>query len=155
MGGAAARAASLARADGSIWIVGSTLKLMQYQWLLRVPAVGTPVNQILDPGRILAIVGDGGGGASVAGVLGAPSDRGWFGTINAFGSMTAKQTYLSGRAPGVIHSLNRTGDAVALAMRASEPGGPTSGWLTEHRPRISGCAARPRRTSPQPSSGSR
>jgi len=130
VGGSDARAnASLAMADGSVWIVGSTLKMMQYQWLMRAPAVGSPEHQIIDPGRIMAITNDGAGGASAAGVLGATEDRGWFGSINAFGGQDAKQVYLSG-GEGVISSISRHNERLVLAgSHADEPGGSNVGWM--------------------------
>ncbi len=130
MGGTDARAnASLATSDGSVWIAGSTLKMMQYQWLLHVPAVGNASHKILDPGRIMEITDDGAGGASAVGALGAPDDRGWFGSLNAYGEGTSKQTYLSAGL-GVLGDISRKGKVVMMAgQRGTETGENTAGWL--------------------------
>ncbi len=99
---------SLALQDGSLWIAGSTLKIAQYQWLLRAPGLEEPAQYVYDPGRIIRIATNGTGGISAVGVLGGiPSDKAWFGNIDAFGEVSSRQTYLSdgpGRLWGVDSS---------------------------------------------------
>ena len=119
---------SLATEDGSLWIGGSAVKIGQHQWLLRAPGLEAPVQHIYDPGRILHLASNGTGGVAAVGALGGiPSDKAWFGSIDAFGEPASRQTYLSTGA-GRLQGIDASGENLVLAGTATQ-GLHTAGWL--------------------------
>jgi len=119
---------SLAVEDGTLWIAGSTLKIAQYQWVLRAPGIEEPTQHIYDPGRVIRISSNGTGGISAVGVLGGiPSDNAWFGNIDAFGEVSSRQTYLSD-GDGRLVNLDTDGDNLILSGTVAA-GVDMKGWL--------------------------
>ena len=119
---------SLATEDGSLWIAGSAVKIAQHQWLLRAPVLEEPVQHVYDPGRIIYISSNETGGVAAVGVLGGiPSDKAWFGSIDAFGETSSRQTYLS-TGSGQLRGIHPD-DASLILVGTVSKGVGDSGWM--------------------------
>jgi hypothetical protein len=117
--------------DGTLTLAGSAVRVAQYQWMLRVPAIGEASHLVLDPGRIHQIRDNNTGGLLAVGVLGGvPEDKAWYGDIDAFGNLGARQTYLSD-GEGSLHSLAPLDQGFTLAGELTAADGRQRGWLVK------------------------
>ena len=122
-------ATAMAWSDGSIWIGGAAVKIAQYQWVLRIPQFGDATQHIYDPGRVLSIRDDGTGSVVTSGVLGGvPEDKAWFGGVDAFGGLAARQTYLSD-GNGALTDLSSNGKQLALVGHIASGSSGAKGWM--------------------------
>lgn len=115
--------------DGSIAISGAAVRVVQYQWSVKIPATGDPIQNTFDPGRIEFVSDNGTGGLNAVGVLGGvPEDKAWYGDIDAFGNLSTRQTYLSEGA-GQLRAVVRVDSEVAFAGEVLDDTGNLRGWV--------------------------
>lgn len=115
--------------DGTLAIAGSAVRAVQYQWMLRVPQTGEPQHVVLDPGRVEWLGHNGTAGFDAVGVLGGvPVDKAWYGEIDAFGTLRARQTYLS-EGNGQLHARTRVDAGLVLAGESANAEQQLQGWF--------------------------
>lgn len=123
--------ATMLHPNGDLWIGGGAVVVAQYQWLLRVPAVGDAKHVVIDPGGVngLGLDSEGSGVFAVGKVGGFVVERGFFARLEEFGGVWSRQAYLSEGTASLRHVAEAAGGRLYLAGQVEDAAGAQGGWV--------------------------